>query len=63
MAIAGVASYVKLALPNVGDAPNLHVEMLAGMDTSDLRSVYAYLKTVKPVSNKVEQFVKAVAKK
>lgn len=37
--------------------------MLAGMDTSDLRSIYTYLQTVKPISNKVEHFVKAVAQK
>lgn len=31
--------------------------MLAGMDTSDLRSIYAYLQTIKPIDNKVEHFV------
>lgn len=36
--------------------------MFAGMDTSDLRSIYAYLKTVKPISNKVEHFVKMAVK-
>ena len=30
--------------------------MYAGMDTSDLRAVYAYLKTIKPIKNKVEHF-------
>lgn len=31
--------------------------MLAGMDTSDLRSIYAYLHTIKPMDHKVEHFV------
>lgn len=31
--------------------------MFAGMDTSDLRSIYAYLQTVKPVKNNVVHFV------
>ena len=31
--------------------------MLAGMDTSDLRSIFAYLLTLKPVSNTVNHFV------
>jgi len=31
--------------------------MFAGMDTSDLRSIYAYLQTVKPMNNKVTHFV------
>lgn len=31
--------------------------MFAGMDTSDLRSIYAYLQTVKPMDNKVTHFV------
>jgi mono/diheme cytochrome c family protein len=31
--------------------------MFAGMDTSDLRSIYAYLQTVKPIKNKVAHFV------
>ena len=31
--------------------------MFAGMDTSDLRSIYAYLQTVKPINNKVIHFV------
>jgi hypothetical protein len=30
----------------------------AGMTDADLKAIYAYLKTVKPVSNKVEKFVK-----
>ena len=30
--------------------------MYGGMDTTDLRAMYAYLKTVKPVSNKVEKW-------
>lgn len=34
--------------------------MMAGMDTSDLRSIYAYLHTLKPVNNKVTHFVKSV---
>lgn len=33
--------------------------MFAGMDTSDLRSIYAYLQTVKPIKNKVVHFVEA----
>lgn len=32
-------------------------EMFAGMDTSDLRSIYAYLQTVKPIKNNVAHFV------
>jgi len=31
--------------------------MFAGMDTSDLRSIYAYLQTVKPIKNEVVHFV------
>jgi mono/diheme cytochrome c family protein len=31
--------------------------MFAGMDTSDLRSIYAYLQTTKPMDHKVEHFV------
>ncbi len=31
--------------------------MFAGMDTSDLRSIYAYLQTVKPIKNQVVHFV------
>lgn len=31
--------------------------MYAGMDTSDLRSIYAYLQTVKPIKNQVTHFV------
>jgi hypothetical protein len=31
--------------------------MFAGMDTSDLRSIYLYLQTVKPMKNKVVHFV------
>lgn len=30
--------------------------MYAGMDTSDLRSIYKYLRTLKPVKHKVEKF-------
>ena len=37
--------------------------MLGGMDTSDLRSIFAYLQTVKPSSSKVDHFVKTVAEK
>ncbi|MEO6819189.1 MAG: cytochrome C [Ginsengibacter sp.] len=33
--------------------------MYAGIDTADLRSMYAYLKTIKPISNKVDHFVLA----
>ena len=33
--------------------------MLAGMDTSDLRSIYAYLQTLKPIKNEVVHFVAA----
>ncbi|HXR83680.1 MAG TPA: hypothetical protein VN722_05195 [Hanamia sp.] len=36
--------------------------MFAGMDTSDLRSIYAYLQTVKPMNNKVVHFVERDAK-
>lgn len=31
--------------------------MFSGMDTSDLRSIFAYLQSLAPVSNKVEHFV------
>lgn len=31
--------------------------MLAGMDTSDLRSIFKYLQTIKPISNQVNHFV------
>ncbi len=31
--------------------------MFAGMDTSDLRSIYAYLQTLKPIKNEVVHFV------
>ncbi len=31
--------------------------MLGGMDTSDLRSIFAYLKTIKPIKNEVVHFV------
>lgn len=30
--------------------------MYAGMDSTDLRAIYLYLKTVKPISNKVVHF-------
>ena len=30
--------------------------MYAGMDTTDLKAIYAYLKTIKPVKNKVAHF-------
>ena len=30
--------------------------MYAGMDTTDLKAIYAYLKTIKPIKNKVEHF-------
>lgn len=30
--------------------------MYAGMDTTDLRAIYAYLKTIRPIKNKVEHF-------
>ena len=33
--------------------------MFAGMDTSDLRSIFAYLQTVKPIKNEVTHFVAA----
>lgn len=33
--------------------------MYAGMDSADLRSIYAYLKTIKPINNKVNHFVLA----
>ena len=36
--------------------------MLGGMDTSDLRSIFAYLQTIKPSSSKVDHFVKVTAK-
>ena len=32
--------------------------MFAGMDDFDIKSIYAYLRTVKPVSNKVEKYPK-----
>ncbi|MCO5237660.1 MAG: cytochrome C [Chitinophagaceae bacterium] len=35
--------------------------MYAGMDTTDLRAIYAYLKTLPPVKNKVEHFQPAKA--
>ena len=31
--------------------------MLAGMDTSDLRSIFRYLQTIKPIRNQVDHFV------
>jgi len=31
--------------------------MIGGMDTSDLRSIFAYLQTLKPINNKVTHFV------
>jgi mono/diheme cytochrome c family protein len=31
-------------------------KLYSGMDTSDLRSIYAYLKTLKPVHHKIEKF-------
>ncbi len=37
--------------------------MFGGMDTSDLRSIYAYLKTVKPIKNQVAHFVAIKEKK
>jgi cytochrome c2 len=37
--------------------------MFAGMDTSDLRSIYAYLKTLKPINNPVIHFVAMKEKK
>ncbi|HEV2832222.1 MAG TPA: c-type cytochrome [Hanamia sp.] len=37
--------------------------MFAGMDTSDLRSIYAYLKTLKPINNPVTHFVAMKEKK
>lgn len=37
--------------------------MFAGMDTSDLRSIYAYLQTVKPIKNEVTHFVAVAEKK
>jgi hypothetical protein len=33
--------------------------MLGGMDTSDLRSIFAYLQTVKPIKKEVVHFVLA----
>jgi len=35
--------------------------MLAGMDTSDLRSIYAYLQTLKPIKKEVVHFVPSKA--
>jgi len=32
--------------------------MYAGMDSTDLRSIFAYLKTLRPIQNEVEQFTK-----
>lgn len=37
--------------------------MFAGMDTSDLRSIYAYLRTIKPMKNQVSHFVAMEDKK
>jgi hypothetical protein len=37
--------------------------MFAGMDTSDLRSIYAYLQTLKPIKNHVEHFVAVAGEK
>ena len=37
--------------------------MYAGMDTSDLKSIYAYLRTVKPIRNQVEHFILGKEKK
>jgi len=37
--------------------------MFAGMDTSDLRSIYAYLQTVKPIKNHVDHFVAVTEQK
>ncbi len=37
--------------------------MMAGMDTSDLRSIYAYLRTIKPLDHAVVHFVNAKDKK
>jgi mono/diheme cytochrome c family protein len=34
------------------------LSLLAGMTDADLKAIYAYLKTVKPISNKVEKFPK-----
>ena len=31
-------------------------QMFAGMDTSDLKAIYAYLRTVKPVKNTIIHF-------
>lgn len=37
--------------------------MFGGMDTSDLRSIYIYLKTLKPIKNEVTHFTSGIAKK
>lgn len=53
-------------VPHVSPAdPNTVMawEMLSGMDTSDLRSIFAYLKTIKPIKKEVVHFVSAVVKK
>ena len=34
------------------------LSLLAGMTDNDLKSIYAYLRTVKPISNKVEKYPK-----
>lgn len=34
------------------------VSLIAGMTDNDLKAIYAYLRTVKPMSNKVEKFPK-----
>jgi mono/diheme cytochrome c family protein len=34
------------------------LSLLAGMTDSDLKAVYAYIRTIKPISNKVEKFPK-----
>jgi len=37
--------------------------MYGGMDTADLAAIYAYLQSIKPVSNHVDHFTPALAKK
>lgn len=37
--------------------------MFAGMDTSDLRSIYAYLRTIQPIKNQVTHFVTTTKQK
>lgn len=53
-------------VPKLGPKDNNTImpwTMYAGMDTTDLESIYRYLRTLKPVENKVVHFKWAVSKK